>query len=127
MKRTYYTGHNGDENVIMVSVPLENFNLGSMMKSFNVVSSLYGELSFDGYTLSGFKKFYEEGFTESRVCAAPRVPDSDSMVLFSNDEAFKSPIALAICFNGKFYAMDYKYGKLSEPEMLNIFKNKKTW
>lgn len=124
MKRSYYTGHKGDEAVIMVSVPLENFNLNSMMMSFY---NLSGELSLDGYTLSGFKKFYEDGFTESRVSAAPRVPDSDSMVLFSNDEAFKSPIALAICFNGKFYAMDYKYGKLSEPEMLNIFKNKKTW
>lgn len=127
MKRTYYTGHKGDDAVIMVSVPLENFNLKKMMMSFNVVSSLYGEMSSDGYTLSGFKKFYEDGFTESRVSAAPRVPDSDSMVLFSNDEAFKSPIGLAICFDGKFYAMDYKYGKLSEPEMLNIFKNKKAW
>jgi hypothetical protein len=43
MKRTYYTGHNGEENVIMVSVPLENFNLRKMIKSFNVVSSLYKE------------------------------------------------------------------------------------
>lgn len=127
MKRTYYTGHKGDDAVIMVSVPLENFNLKKMIKSFNVVSSLYGEMSSDEYTLSGFKKFYEEGFTESRVSAAPRVPDSDSMVLFSKDEAFKSPIGLAICFDGKFYAMDYKYGKLSEPEMLNIFKSKKAW
>lgn len=124
MKRTYYTGHKGDEAVIMVSVPLENFNLSSMMMAFY---NLSGELSLDGYTLSGFKKFYEDGFTESRVSAAPKVPDSDSMVLFSNDEAFKSPIGLAICFDGKFYAMDYKYGKLSEPEMLNIFKNKKAW
>lgn len=127
MKRTYYTGHNGEENVIMVSVPLENFNLRKMIKSFNVVSSLYGEMSSDEYTLSGFKKFYEDGFTESRISSAPKVPDSDSMVLFSNDEAFKSPIGLAICFDGKFYAMDYKYGKLSEPELYSIFKSKKTW
>lgn len=124
MKRTYYTGHKGDEAVIMVSVPLKNFNLYSMMMSFY---NLSGELSLDEYTLSGFKKFYEDGFTESRVSASHRIPDSDSMVLFSSDEAFMSPIGLAICFDGKFYAMDYKYGKLSEPELYSIFKNKKTW
>lgn len=124
MKRTYYKGHKGDETIIMVSVPLKNFNLSSMMMTFYGLS---GELSLDDYTMRGFKKFYEEGFTESRVSAAPTVTDSDSMMLFGYSSTFKSPIGLAICFDGKFYAMDYKYGKLSEPEMLNIFKNKKAW
>lgn len=128
MKRKYYTGHDYADcegtyqKISIVSVPLEDFTLSSMLKSFHDLSD---NILLDDYTYNGLYNFYVWGFTEKRVNSAPVVSDSDSMILFAYTDSFKSPIGLAICFDGKFYAMDYSQGRRSVSELYNIFKYKK--
>lgn len=119
MKTKHYKTHHC-ENYYLASTPITTINIGEFEKAFHNLS----DSEIDQYTKDGMRFFAEEGYTEVRVSNAPIIKEDNQMVLFSYDEDFKSPIGLAICFDKKFYALQYSKGKHSESELYNIFINK---